>query len=440
MNTNPPNNIWEADKNLQYNEPLDEKDPRYVHTEKGRGDFSYMKLLRSLGVNHIDYSLASPPGKIYKTFCGHRGCGKSTELKRLRVKLDKEGLFFVVFLDATVGLDNNNLQYPDLFMALARSLTEKLQEKNISLDKVFLSNLETWFNERVSTQVKAKDFALNINAGVEGKTGIPFLSNIFANITTSFKQNSTYKEELRMVIKNSFTQFGDAFNQFILAAEEAVKEKGRPGGILFIIDGTDRLSGEDSENLFIKDSHQLQYIASKFIYCAAINLLHEGMQLHHAFDSYVLPMIKVHEKNSDTKVEAGYETMREMLYKRVDKSLFDSEETVDYIIRHSGGCPREFFKILHYAFRSSKTDLFDRQSTEQGVKDLSTDYKRMLEDEDYLLLAKIDREKVKEQNDSRTKNLLYNLALFEYNNFWRQSHPVVRLLPGYKEAKKQIEK
>lgn len=285
--------------------------------------------------------------------------------------------------------------------------------------------------------VKAKDFALNVKAGVEGKTGIPFLSNIFANITTSFNQNSTYKEELRMVIKNSFTQFGDAFNQFIQAAEEAVKAKGRSGGILFIIDGTDRLSGEDSENLFIKDSHQLQYIKSKFIYCAAINLIHEGMQLHHAFDAYVLPMIKVHEKNSEAKVEAGYEAMREMLYKRVDKSLFDSEETVDYIIRHSGGCPREFFKILHYAFRSSETDLFDRQSVEQGVKDLSTDYKRMLEDEDYQLLAKTDREEVKEQNDSRTKKLLYNLALLEYNNFWRQSHPVVRLLPGYIEAKKK---
>ena len=46
-----PKRIWDVNKNLRYNEPLNDEDPKYVHTEEGRGQFSFRDLLRPLGVN-----------------------------------------------------------------------------------------------------------------------------------------------------------------------------------------------------------------------------------------------------------------------------------------------------------------------------------------------------------------------------------------------------
>ena len=68
-----------------------------------------------------------------------------------------------------------------------------------------------------------------------------------------------------------------------------------------------------------------------------------------------------------------------------------------------------------------------------SIKQLASEYRRFLEPEDYTLLAKIDRDNTHTGNDERTRKLLYNLALLEYNDgSWRRSHPVIRTLEGYR--------
>ncbi len=79
----PPKDIWDvSNTNLKYQEPLDAKDPRYVETEAGRGNVSFNRIYRPLGVEKGQV-MKRPSQESYTVFCGHRGCGKSTELKRL---------------------------------------------------------------------------------------------------------------------------------------------------------------------------------------------------------------------------------------------------------------------------------------------------------------------------------------------------------------------
>jgi energy-coupling factor transporter ATP-binding protein EcfA2 len=138
-----------------------------------------------------DLSLASPKEKNYIIFCGHRGCGKSTELRILSSKLNKKDLFFVVFIDATIDLDTNNLQYSDLLMALAKKLFEELEKASVEINSVFLSNLESWFNEKIESNEKTRDFATEVKAGIKVEGGVPFLAKLYGGITNSFKTNST---------------------------------------------------------------------------------------------------------------------------------------------------------------------------------------------------------------------------------------------------------
>ena len=219
-------------------------------------------------------SASAPPDRRYALFCGHRGCGKSTELRRIAAQLDKPGGFAVVFLDGVQDLDTNNLKYADVLFAIAKRLVEKLQEEKLQLDQVHLSKLEEWFKTRIESHTKTKDFALDVKAGAKASTGLPWLGKLFASITAAFKTNSTYKDELRRVLKNTFSDFADAFNGLRLAAEAKFKEQGRADRILFVIDGTDRLSGEDSKSFFVDDVHQLQVIDGLFIYCAPIVNVH----------------------------------------------------------------------------------------------------------------------------------------------------------------------
>ena len=64
------------------------------------------------------------------------------------------------------------------------------------------------------------------------------------------------------------------------------------------------------------------------------------------FRHSILPMIKLETPDGARKVEPGYAALRELLLKRADTSLFDSTETIDYLIQYSGGNPRELLKLL----------------------------------------------------------------------------------------------
>lgn len=429
----PPKDIYEVNANLQYDVGLDkEHEHYYVPTAEGRGRFSFNEVYKAFGVSTA-LEVRIPPRRKYHLFCGHRGCGKSTELIRLADRLHKPDRFFVIFLDTLKDLDPNNLRYVDVLMALAKELFVQIENSGLTVDAMFLRKLSEWFFETVQQNAKTQEVGAEMLAGASAEPSIPFIGKLFAKITNSFRYNASYKEELRNVIKNTFSTFAEGFNQLILAVEEAIIQGRQGKRLLFVIDGTDRLESDDSERFFIQDVNQLQQIDGLFIYCAPIHLLAEGNQVQQAFSHSKLPMIKTFEKNGE-KNEVAFHVLRSLLYQRADPSLFDSEGTVDYLIAHSGGCPRELLRLLEYAYQFSETDLFDRASAEEAVKKLSSDYRYWLNPEDYSLLRAVDAAPDQLENSDAIRKLLYNLALLEYNDVWRRSHPVVRLLSGYKNA------
>lgn len=427
----PAKTFWDAAQQLKFDQPLEADDPRRVNTAPARGDFTFDGLHRLLGIDPTTDQMKFEPKQVYALFCGHRGCGKSTELRHLVRRLDHPQRFCVVFVDALEEVDINNIQYVDVLMALAKALFDKVQQLGIEVPDIFLSKLRTWFTERVEKHEKTKDYAAEIKSGGSAEGGIPFFAKLFTSFTASFRINSTHKEELRQVIKNSYSEFADSFNQLIVAVEEEIRQSQKGRKILFVVDGTDRLSGADSHRFFVSDVHQLQLIESNFVYCAPISLLYEGGQVQQMFEPVVLPMIKLREKHDPARLSEGYGCLRVMIYRRIHPDLFDSEETVDYLIEHSGGNPRHVLRLLSYAFQYAKDDVFDRAAAGKAVAALATEMRRFLEAEDYELLYRIDSTD-DEINSGRVQRLLYHLALLEYNSYWRLSHPVIRILDAYR--------
>ena len=126
--------------------------------------------------------------------------------------------------------------------------------------------------------------------------------------------------------------------------------------------------------------------------------------------------------------------MRDILLKRADRSLFDLEQDIERLIENSGGHPREMLRLLQLCCEFAETRI-DAQVVEQSVAQLASEYRRLLQPDDYTLLVQIDRNPLDVGNDEGIRRLLYCLALLEYNDgTWRRSHPVIRTLEGYRRA------
>ncbi len=451
MPNQPPQNLWEVSEQLRYNEPLlDANDPRYVDTSPGR-TLGYERLYRSLGVDPATDTLKVKHPSRYHLFCGHRGSGKSTELRQLKQRLNRRGLFRVIFLDVLEDLDVNSLQYPDVCFALARRLFAELEAaKHVKLDQVFLTPLESWFNDRLLVREEFRELEAGLDTGAKTEGGIPFFAKLFANITASFQVGSKVKDEVRTVFKSAYSEFAQAFNHLVAHAEERMAAEWEASRLLlFIIDGTDRLDQKDSLSFFIEDVHQLQQIQGLFIYCALIHLIYTSNAVQQGFDHVCkIPSLKLHEKHDPRattgppEISATYQVLRKLILKRAPASLFDPDphatgdwSTVDYLIRSAGGHLRDLLRLLGYAFEQATGDRFDLAAAKLAVKALASDYRRFLQPEDFARLVEIDTGDAEyAPNDERSRNLLFNLALLEYNDFWWQSHPVVRTLPAYQQA------
>ena len=72
-------------------------------------------------------------------------------------------------------------------------------------------------------------------------------------------------------------------------------------------------------------------------------------------------------------------------------------------------------------------------------RDAASEFRRILESEDYALLARIDSSPETPPYSERARVLLYNLALLEYNDFYCRSHPVIRTTNAYRAARGALE-
>lgn len=202
-------------------------------------------------------------------------------------------------------------------------------------------------------------------------------------------------------------------------------------GCLFIIDGTDKLRSQDTRRFFVEDAEQLLAIQALVVYVAPLYLKYEGRLTHKLDADLVLPMIKLAEVD-DQRCNEGWLALREIVVRRADRELFESEGCIDRLVEFSGGHPRDLLRLLKLACEFAEDNRIDAAAVDSAVKKLASEYRRFLEPDDYAVLVAINRDRNYAGNDERTRRLLYNLALLEYNDgSWRRSHPVIRLLEGY---------
>ncbi len=414
--------------------PLEPNDSRYVDLTAVRGG-------QNLATMICRRIRRTPFPQFHKQLItGHRGCGKSTELKQLQAKLREEKLFAVYF-DVENVLDLGDLNYLDVLVAMARAVTEMMADANLKIPQALLKNLDKWFAERILTQESMRDIEGALQAEFAVEPTVPLLTRILLAFTGQIRSGSSRKLEIRQTLEKELRVFLQRLNELIDAAQARLQKQGWEG-LVIIVDGLEKMhykilpEGQSSHSLlFAEHAEQLKAPRCHIIYTVPISLLFNS-NLGDAFaESDVIPMVKINEPDSITPCQAGRRALQDVVGKRVQaESIFADPAIVTQLIEASGGSVRDLLRLVRFACDESDTRI-SRKHADSAIRRLAREYDRLVKDDDLALLAKISQER-RVSGDEASARLLHHRLVLEYVNGerWADLHPAVRLSPRVQKA------
>jgi hypothetical protein len=108
-------------KTLVFSNPDDKR--YYIDFASVRGS----EIIEELKGNIVDF-FDEPTCAL---FTGHIGCGKSTELLRLKAELENDG-FHVVYFESSDDLEMADVDIGDVLLSIARRISESLEQVQLS--------------------------------------------------------------------------------------------------------------------------------------------------------------------------------------------------------------------------------------------------------------------------------------------------------------------
>jgi len=414
---------------------IDELEEFYQKTDKARGERVRSRLSLVLKQNTDSYQ--------HTLFVGYRGCGKSTELRHLTKDIQDD--FLVLDFSIKNDLDPSNFNYIQLIILTMKKLFVLIDEKALGLEESYLSLITNFIKTKEVSEIRDKYMSADLKAGTEVKIDIPFITKFFTGLTATMRATKSFKTVLKEKIEPHFSTLLDRCNELIAQVKLKLDVLDKED-LLIIIEDLDKVHPSQAEELFFNYSNQITALQCNVIYTFPI-----ALKYHDRFtaikncysNTYELPMIKVNEKDGSS-CEEGVDTMKSILEARMELSLFEEEQILDFFIHYSGGCLRDLFMLVSEAAINA---LLEERSTiiEEdklyAFHKLKKDYKSSIADAldangkvdipvatYYKVLSKLDKSKTKIIDNTREElNLRQNLSILSYNGTgWCDVHPIVK--------------
>jgi hypothetical protein len=400
----------------------------YIDFASVRGGKIIEALLRTI-------TRISPNIPTCQLFTGHLGCGKSTELLRLKAELEAQN-FHVVYFESTHVLEMVDIDITDILLAIAGLVSKSMEAMKLSVQPTYFTKL---FGEVVNF------LQTPIELGVEAE-----LSVGIGKITAKTKESPHLRRRLRDYLEPRTENILQSINtELIDRANLELKARGKKG-LVVIVDNLDRVairplpSGRSlPEYLFIDRGDQLRKLNCHIVYTIplALTFSNDSAQLQHRLGGglapKILPMIPVRQRSGEINIE-GLELMRQMVLARAFPNsspperlnlitqLFDNSDSLDRLCLISGGHVRDLLGLLFDCLREQDPP-FDRNCVELVIR-RQRDYRANAIDmnESELIFQVIQEQRVK--GDIEYDLLLRSLFVFEYRDHqgvWFAINPVL---------------
>nr|WP_293115421.1 ATP-binding protein [Moorena sp. SIO4G3] len=408
----------------------------YIDFYAVRGN-QFKSLLRTI-------TLLSPDEPTCQLFTGHIGCGKTTELLRLKAELEEQG-FHTVYFESSQDIDMADVAVTDILLSIVRHISVNLEEAGINLKPGGL------FNKMVAESVDIFESLMNIS---DENNYYLHETNFAINVIT--KNSPPLRSQLRKYVEPRLNRLIKAINlELIQPGIEELKRRGKEG-LVVIVDNLDRVDNKliskertQAEYLFIDRAEQLKQLSCHVVYTMplALTLSKEFGKLRNYFGTApkVLPMIPVRLRD-DSECHEGMELMRQVILSRAFPNLppeeriqaiskvFDSPATFDKLCAISGGHVRQLLQLIVDCLREEELPL-SRTCLEGVIKQRVNELIIAISDNEWELLNKIAKQK-NVRGEEEYQMILKSMLVFEYHYHgerWFDINPVLREADKFKE-------
>lgn len=417
--------------------PLASGDARYVDCTAVRGnDDTTLRLFRN--ITWADMHTA-------QLFTGHRGCGKSTELLRLKSRLEKAD-FAVIYFEADDIINLEDLVYSDIMVAIAQQVHNGLVALGVGLGHDLLDDIAEWFAEKVLLydSVKAAEASISLDAGVGTLPVLSPVAKLMAQVTGQLRTGVESRKQVRQRIDQRVDELLTRVNLLLDRGRIELQKQGKQD-LVVIVDNLDRIQfrtiGDDANGrnshdaIYIDHGEQLCDMHCHMIYTVPIAMFYSPQSsiLTGIFpDDLMLSMIKIEERDGTPCIE-GLEALRAILAERIDIDKIFTDEALLLLCKMSGGHPRILMTLVREACGYAKNRMpkpIDLNAAERAVINLTRQYSRAVPEEHFPLLAQVAQSK-QIRNDNAHRQMLHTLSILEYLNGgepWHNVHPAVRKL------------
>ncbi len=440
MHSLPATNLTDAFNACDPARPLDAGDPRWVDLAAGRGD-------EGSAVAQCRRRILRSDSPLVQLLAGHRGCGKSTELRRLQRDLERDG-YFVAYFEVDADLDLEDTEPPDILLAFIRNLEAALREKDLEIDAKLLDDFLLWFGEVVWEKSTSNEIEAMVRSEIALGAEVPLFAKLLAKLTGQVKTGTESKRTLRRKLDPQMSQLLDRGRLLVIAARAAARKAGHKD-LVVIVDNLDRIALKDRgagrtshEILFIERGELLKGFGCHSVVTVPISLLFSPKlaNLSAIFpDRHVLPMVKIFAHGSREPWPPGWALLEDILRQRLDMAALFAAGVGDTLIGGSGGHPRLLMTLVRYALDFVDDPPVSGEAARKAMRRLVNDYDRSIPESHWPLLARVHRDQAV-LNDDAHQLMLFNLSVLEYQNErrWCDVQPAVLELAQFKAADQKL--
>jgi hypothetical protein len=381
----------------------------------------------------IEYSL----GQSVQLLSGFRGSGKSTELRRLRSKLDGRGIYKVALLDIEDYLSPSQpIDVSDFLIALAGGFGDALLEAGHLAGDPAKEGYWTWFvNLLTRTNISIPEISVGASAGAS------------ANFKASLKSDPSFRENLQKRMAGHLGALVKDVGTYVEDCVKKVKSRYGPNTeVVLLVDSMEHIRGsftnaaavQDSVvNLFAKHSDKLHFTYLHVIYTVPpyLKVLQPNLgSLYEPGGIQMIPTLKVRLKEGREPFQPALDLLEKLIAERGDwKRLLgaDSRAAVDELSLLSGGHLRDFLRLFAEIIRRADRLPVPRRVVDNAIQQIRSEF-LPIPDEDASWLDLIaSSHDVALRNNARLHDLARyfdsHLALsYRNGQDWYDIHPLVR--------------
>jgi len=377
---------------------------------------------------------------VCRLFTGHRGVGKTTELKRVKSMLENGEAgppVFVSMLRAEQWMDLQDVQAPDIIFHIVRQLVDDLNAAGFSAGHSKFAQFFKDINEQLNREVEPQ--GLKISAGI-------------VEFSAVLKDVPFARATLRKLIEGHLPTIYDLINnQVLIPAREWLKRERGKENILVIVDELDRISQRvlndqgltNQRNIFVDHAGILRALACPVLYTVPVELAysdaHVPLKTNYGCNIRFLPLIPVAQRDGEDHRE-GLRALCRIVHHRVVKAgvtpqrFCPDSKVLEDLCRASGGHIRTLFVLLASAMDRCEELPLTRAVVDRTIRRQAIDLSLSLRPAHWDALRKLHTSKAELADDPDLWNaLLRNLLAFAYEDdsgVWYDWNALLAAVPG----------